>query len=268
MVQSLTIELLFQISVWLNFIPTSNFITITSLNLSPIKPENMNRKCKTLTLAEKLKILTYIETQQKVGAKPNFTKIASDYGVHRTSISRVLKEKETLMKRSEEETQPSTSKRKRGFKQEQVDEALYLWVQQKLKQHARLNNSQLTQKATELATAIANEPGEEFVPSNSWINRFKARHGMVYKKDQGEGQHNDNVAEAHYRSTTLQTILENYNPEDIYNTDETGLYPKGLPDLGVCKKEERLKGSKKVKDRLTVLLTSNMRFNWRTEWLT
>ena len=86
----------------------------------------MNRKCKTLTLAEKLKILTYIETQQKVGAKPNFMKIASDYDVHRRSISRVLKEKETLMKRSEEETQPSTSKRKIGFKQEQVDEALYL----------------------------------------------------------------------------------------------------------------------------------------------
>ena len=34
----------------------------------------------------------------------------------------MLKEKETMIKRYEEETQPSTSKRKRGFKQEQVDE--------------------------------------------------------------------------------------------------------------------------------------------------
>ena len=147
MVQSLTIELLFQISVWLSFIRTSKFTTFTSLNLSPIKPSKMNRKCKTLTLAEKLKVLTYIESLEKVGAKPNFTKIARDYGVHRSSISRVLKDKETLMKRNEDETQPSTSKRKRGFKQEQVDEALYLWLQQKLKQNARLNNARADRKS-------------------------------------------------------------------------------------------------------------------------
>ena len=74
----------------------------------------------------------------------------------------------------------------------------------------------------------ATEFGFEFVPSNSWINRFKARHGMCYKKDQGEGQLNDNVAGTTYRESTLKTILETYDPCDIYNTDQTGLYPRGI----------------------------------------
>ncbi len=69
--------------------------------------------CKTFTLDEKLKILKQIESQQQACAKPNFTKIADDYGVHRTSISQLVKEKATLIKRSEEETQLGTSKRKK-----------------------------------------------------------------------------------------------------------------------------------------------------------
>ena len=95
----------------------SNFSAHSSIEIHldnnsylPFYNTNMNRKCKTLTLGEKLKILKEIETQQ-VGAKPNFTKIANDYGVHRTSISRLLKEKETLIKRSEEETQSTSGKR-------------------------------------------------------------------------------------------------------------------------------------------------------------
>ena len=80
----------------------------------------MNRKCKNLTLDEKLKIIKRIESQEKVGAKPNLTRIAEDYGVHRSSISRILRDKETLIKRSDEETQPGKYKRKRTFKSEDV----------------------------------------------------------------------------------------------------------------------------------------------------
>ena len=86
--------------------------------------------------------------------------------------SRILRDKETLIKRSDEETQPGKYKRKRTFKSEDVDGALNLWVHQKLKQNARLNNTILTAKATQLAT----EKGLEFIPSNSWVDRFKARH--------------------------------------------------------------------------------------------
>ena len=50
----------------------------------------MNRKCKNLTLDEKLKIIKRIESQEKVGAKPNLTRIAEDYGVHGSTIKKNL----------------------------------------------------------------------------------------------------------------------------------------------------------------------------------
>ena len=211
----------------------------------------MSRKCKNLTLDEKIKILKHMES---LNAKPNFTTIAHDYGVNRSTISRINKEKETLLKRSEENTQPGTYKRKRSYQNEEVDEALNLWVHQTFKQMYQLNNALLSAKATQLAANF----GIEFIPSYSWIERFKARHGICYRNYQGERKHNDDVAEGNYRDTTLKTILAEYSPEDIYSTDETVLYPRCLPDHSGCKKEETLKGSKKIKDKVTVLVTCNM----------
>ena len=135
-----------------------------------------------------------------------------------------------------------------------MDESLNIWLKQKGQQNARLNSSQLSYKASQLSK----EFGSEFTPSTSWINRFKKRHGYVYKREHGEGQHNDTEAEANYREQTVQHILTDFNPDDIYNTDETALYPRGLPDRGYAHRQDKLKGSKKAKDKVTVLLTTNM----------
>ena len=161
----------------------------------------------------------------------------------------------TLYKsRIQYDTQSPTSTRKRKFKHEDVDAGLNLWINQKVQQNARLNSSQLEFKASKLAEAA----GVQFSPTTSWINRCKKRHGFVFKKEHGEGQHNDSHAEAHFREHILSQILNDYDPDDIYNTVETALYPRGLPDRDFTKKDEQLKGSKKVKDKMTVLLTANM----------
>ena len=162
-------------------------------------PSSLKRKQTALTLFDKEKIIKIVEDQEKIGAKPNLTKIAEQFKTHRTTIGKIIQKKAELKARINNETQSPTSARYRGFKHEEVDESLNLWVRQKTKQDARLNNALLITKATELAKGF----GADFVPSDSWINRFKKRHGLVFKKDQGEGQSNDTEAEAHYRETKM-----------------------------------------------------------------
>ena len=212
------------------------------------------KKPQALSLFDKQKILKLVEEQEKIGAKPNLTDLGRKFNVHRTTISKIIKKKDDYKQRIQDETQSPTSKRKRHFKFENIDAGLNIWINQKGQQNARLNNAQIQFKASKLAE----EAGVEFSPSVSWINRCKKRHGYVYKREHGEGQHNDSDGEAHFREHILPNILKDYEPEDIYNTDETALYPRGLPDRGYAKKDEQLKGSKKAKDKITVLLTTNM----------
>ncbi|XP_061184908.1 tigger transposable element-derived protein 6-like [Saccostrea echinata] len=52
--------------------------------------------------------------------------------------------------------------------------------------------------------------------------------------------------------------MKDYEPKNIYNTDETGFYYRALPDETLTFKKDNLAGSKKAKDRVTVLPTVNM----------
>ncbi|CAF2706287.1 unnamed protein product [Rotaria sp. Silwood2] len=56
----------------------------------------------------------------------------------------------------------------------------------------------------------------------------------------------------------LPLIIDQYNPNDIYNADETGLFFKALPDRSLVIAKEKCKGGKKSKERFTILLCTNM----------
>ena len=129
---------------------------------------------KALTLHEKQKVIDIIEKAEQGGKKPNFAEIAKQFGSHRSTISVISKKRDTLKDRAKADTQSPSSKRFRPFKHDDVDEALYLWVKQKLDQDARLNLPLLKAKAV----MLAKEMGHDFEPSDSWLERFKARHGI------------------------------------------------------------------------------------------
>ena len=49
-------------------------------------------------------------------------------------------------------------------------------------------------------------------------------------------------------------ILVDYDPTDVFNCDETGLFYRALPDKTLALKGDKVKGGKQSKERLTVLL--------------
>ena len=159
-------------------------------NLSILNQSVLINKCKIssnsktqLTLQDKQKIIGIIEAREKVGAKPNFTQIGMEFKTHRTTIGKIAKDRDIIKSRATLETQSPKSKKFRPYKHENVDEALHMWHKQKTeRQDARLHLPLLKEKASELAQKF----GEEFEPSDSWLNRFKSRHSMKFKKEQGE----------------------------------------------------------------------------------
>lgn len=70
---------------------------------------------------------------------------------------------------------------------------------------------------------------KDFKASNGWLDGFKARHDIVFKQPQGEAGDIDFEAVDNWRQTVLQQKLAEFNENDIFNVDETGLFWKLLP---------------------------------------
>ncbi|XP_042913701.1 tigger transposable element-derived protein 6-like [Parasteatoda tepidariorum] len=81
----------------------------------------------------------------------------------------------------------------------------------------------------EKALQFANELGvSEFSASNGWFEWFKERHGLSFKKMCGEVVDTRPVEE--WKNDLLKDVLQRYNPCDVFNLDETGLFFRLVPD--------------------------------------
>ena len=100
--------------------------------------------------------------------------------------------------------------------------------------------------------------GKDFTPSDGWLSRWKKRRGIFYRREHGEVRSADQEGAQLWIEETLRQILSVFDPEDVYNADETGLYFRGLPDQGHTVSSKKLSGMKIAKDRITVLACCNM----------
>ena len=57
---------------------------------------------------------------------------------------------------------------------------------------------------------------------------------------------------------TLQKILEDFDPKDIFNAVETGLFYKCLPNKSLIFQGESCRGQKIPKERVSILCAANM----------
>lgn len=106
---------------------------------------------------------------------------------------------------------------------------------------------------------MATPDHESFKASTGWLDKFKTRHGIRNLSIQGEKlSAGEETVEPFLLK--LQKVIEErgLTPEQIYNTDETGLLWKCLPQrtLVSCR-EKSAPGFKKAKDCLTVLGCTN-----------
>ncbi|KAG0438970.1 Jerky like protein [Dictyocoela muelleri] len=94
-----------------------------------------------------------------------------------------------------------------------------------------------------------------FEASNGFLYKFKKRHGISMKKCSGES-FDVNIQNFDDFLIFFHDKVSVYGEENVYNCDETRLFFKLAPTKSLLKQTR--KGIRKFKDRITVMLTSNM----------
>ena len=181
----------------------------------------------TLSLKEKIKLLNDIEKE----ANKSHRSLSKTFGLSKSYIGKILAAKDTLKSDWAQCTEngdgSKNRKRFREGKDNEVDEALKLWFTDARNRGLPCSGPLLRAKAEDLAKNLGKT---DFVASDGWLSRWKARHGILYKKMHGEKQDADTEAAEDWRSCVLPELLLTYGPDDIYNADETGLYYRATPD--------------------------------------
>ena len=133
-----------------------------------------------------------------------------------------------------------------------IEEALTIWIENALQTSLVLTDNILSTKALEFAFLLKED---KFKGSNGWVDGFKKRHNLKQYNihDEVTSMPLENLSTM--REDLCQT-LKDYNPEDIFNCDETGLFWKMKPSRTIS--NGPVSGTKQSKDRVTILLTCNV----------
>ena len=86
------------------------------------------------------------------------------------------------------------------------------------------------------------------------VSPLKNRHGISARAVSGEAK-SFNILTVENWKEELKVIIKDYKEEDIYNIDETGLLFKTCSKKSLMFQSDTAYGSKKFKDRDTLLLT-------------
>ena len=218
----------------------------------------MRKPRQSLTIYENLKMIEMKESgayRMWADIKEAFPKSVSESAIHDA-----WRRRETLRKRSREE--PGTTRRLRRSTFSDVDLALRRWLNICAGLGAKsvpLTMAVLRQRAEEIA---ANLGVTGFSASAGFVRRWAKRHTLVNISLWGTGGSAAADVEAlRQQMEEICSQLEAFNPEQIYNMDETGLYFRCLPNRAYVSagSRRRARGSKamKNKDRVTLVLAVN-----------
>ncbi|GFX44672.1 tigger transposable element-derived protein 6 [Trichonephila clavipes] len=211
-------------------------------------PSGIKRKA--LSISDKLNILKKYDEGCKANKKQK--EIAEELGIAPSTIRTVLKSRVDI-----EKNVGGTKRQKlKHAKHEDLEKVLVEWFQQK---KARSNNYPLSggvimEKAKEIASHLNIT---DFCGSTGWLDRFRNRHGIVYRQISGEAEAVNEDDISSWKNNVLPSLLQDYAPEDVYNADEFGLFFKLMPDKSFVFKNETCHGGKLSKERLTVLACTN-----------
>ena len=136
-----------------------------------------------------------------------------------------------------------------------VESAILKWFSNVREQNVPVSGPILLAKAEEFAKKLE---VENFKASTGWLERFKERNGITFKKVFGEAKSVDTASTVMTEwEQCLRRLLDQYTPDDIYNADKTGVFYPLLPDKTLEYMKVDCHGGKKSKERLTALVCAN-----------
>nr|XP_034336051.1 tigger transposable element-derived protein 4 [Crassostrea gigas] len=213
----------------------------------------LKRKLKTHTIETKFQAIADVERGIESKAV-----IAKKYEIPPNTLSTWIKNAQKIKEAYEQSTFGPQRKKMRTAAYKDTEEAVLQWFKTARDQNVPVSGPLLIAKAQEFASQL----GDDFKCSTGWLERFKKRHSITFKRVCGESKSVADGTDAMKAwASSLQTILAECSPSDIFNADETGLFFRLLPDKTLEFKGVDCHGGKNSKERVTVMVCSNMSGN-------
>ncbi|CCO27126.1 Tigger transposable element-derived protein 6 OS=Homo sapiens GN=TIGD6 PE=2 SV=2 [Rhizoctonia solani AG-1 IB] len=214
-------------------------------------------KQQNLTFGQKLQVIDfywkymgYLTLEQMVGPlrESGFLTICA------TTITRCIQQEERIRKYVSGDLTRLRHKRETLVQLPEVEQALLVWIAQKLANNARLTGEIIMAKAHDFCNLFGISQANRLEFSRGWLGAFKKRHGLHQVTFHGERA---SVPRQYikFECERLLPILRWYAPWDRYNVDETGLFWRMPPGHGLGTHESG--GLKGDKSRITYVLGSN-----------
>lgn len=222
------------------------------------KPQ-LKRKHVTLTLVEKVRIIEEAEeghvSRELIGKK---------YGVAGSTVTRFLQNKVAPRSKLDHFKEHGVNSR-RTMKEQNfplVEKALYLWILQQ-RQEGIIVTSDVLRTKTELLFGLLKErdvyKDQSFTFSEEWARRFKERFGLRMKRVVGEKVSADVAAYLKVKPVIAKKVSEmQLSASQIYNADESAIFPKLLASRSVITSNEKQAYGRKInKTRYTFMPCCN-----------
>jgi len=201
----------------------------------------MPQKKNTLELRQKVEIINEFELTHDKAV------IMSKYNIPQSSFYKIINEKQKLL--NDSVISNGTQKRTSKCKFEMINKYILEFIEECNSYGLNISGQLLMQEAQ----SFAQQNGHTcFKGSSGWLDKLKKKHHLVFRKLHGESASANTLTSSEYVSK-IDSLIGDYLPENIYNTDETGLLWRTLPNKSIVKKNSKLKGSKRSKERLTIL---------------
>ncbi|CAF1125111.1 unnamed protein product [Brachionus calyciflorus] len=184
--------------------------------------------------------------------------IAAEFNVDRSTVTKIIKNKETYLNYDENEPANKKSRIQNGSFH-LIEKALFKWYVSAKSANIPLSYEILHEKALQFYAEFKskNVPmKDKFEASRGWISNFLHRHNLSSKIMSGESESVDLNSIQDFKKK-ITSLVEKYEPCDVYNCDKAGLFYGIGPNRTIAAKDEQCKGFKKDKSRVTVLFTVN-----------
>ncbi|KAL4083933.1 hypothetical protein QTP88_029249 [Uroleucon formosanum] len=185
-------------------------------------------KRKQFSLEEKKNIISEVDNGLKKG------EVAKKYGISPSTLSTILKNRESILKQLKTSVFDPSRKRMRKAQFEDVDTAVYKWFQDVRSRNVPLTGPLIREKALEFAKMLE-------------VENFQASVGCDVPMNSVNEWRNGEVA----------ALIKKYNPDDVFNADEAGVFFQLEPKRTLAQKGDKCVGGKASKQRITALFCCN-----------
>lgn len=200
-----------------------------------------------LTLAEKHRLIELYE------AKTSKAELSRIFKISKPSVGYIINQKEKIAKQFSANPNSKRKSIKGAEKNQDIDEPLLQWFMNMRGASKELNSATILEAAKQAARRFGRDPD---TVNESWLQRWRERHGIRYVALHGESAECPNFENW---LDAIQATIEKYQADTVFNMDETALFWRMQSSKTfVGPDEQEPRGRKPMKTRVTLLVCCSM----------